>query len=50
VPKYAGAKKTFTTLDQLLEPDADVFMMDGQSLKLEVDDIYFITGSLDEVT
>jgi hypothetical protein len=26
------------------ELDADAFMLDGQSLKIEVEDIYFITG------
>jgi hypothetical protein len=43
VPKHAGAKKIAAVLIGYWNLEADAFMLDGQSLTIEVDDIYFIT-------
>jgi hypothetical protein len=39
-----GCKNILQLLINYWNLDVDVFMMDGQSLTIEVDDIYFITG------
>jgi hypothetical protein len=44
VPQYASTKRLLQLLVGYWNPEEDAFMLDGQSLAIEVDDIYFITG------
>jgi hypothetical protein len=49
-PNMWAQKRLLQLLIGYWNPEADAFMLDGQSLTIEVDDIYFIIGLIPKVT